>query len=79
MGAEEERRALARRREAGVEVAGVRADARAGVVLVDVEAEPAEVGGDAVGSGPLGTGRGRERGQLDENFANFSNFGPLDC
>jgi hypothetical protein len=79
VGAEEERRSVARRREAGVEVAGVRADARARVVLVDVEPEPAEVGGDAVGRGPLGAGRSRERGQLDENFASFSNFGPLYC
>ncbi len=47
--AEEDRRAAVGRRGPRVQVAGGRADPRAGVVLVDVEPELAEVSGDAVG------------------------------
>ena len=52
--AEEERRAaVGATGQPAEQIAGVRADRRAGVVLVDLEPELTEVGGDAVGDGAL--------------------------
>ena len=51
--AQEERRAVGGRLETCVEVPHRRADACAGVVLVDVEREIAQVAGDRVGDRPL--------------------------
>ena len=68
VGAEEDRRPLARSARAGGEVAHRRADARARVVLVDARARGREVGAHAVGDGALLPRRARHRGQLGEEI-----------
>ena len=66
VGAEEERLAVPRRLERDVDVPHRRADGRAGVVLVRVEPEIAEIAEDAVGDGALLAGRARDGGELEE-------------
>src|SRR5262249_35925304 len=61
-----ERRPVRGRRQARVQVAGTRADLRAGVVLLDVEIEAAEFRHDPVGDRPLLTRRRRHRRQVEE-------------
>ena len=64
--AEEERRPLGGRRKAAVEVSRVRADPCAGIVLVDLETEPTQLGGDSVGDRTLLARRRRQRRKLEE-------------
>ena len=64
--AEEERRPLGRRLQPRVQVPGIRADLRPGVVLVDLESERAQLRGDAVGDGALLPGWRRQRGEVEE-------------
>ena len=72
-----EEHALARRGrlEAGEDVAGGRAHARAGVVLVGLEAAVAQVADDAVGDRPLLARRARHSRQLEEEFQHLRHGG----
>ena len=76
--AEEERRPLGGRLEPGVEVAGVRADLRAGAVLVDLEPEAAQLRGDAVGDRALLARRRRQRGEVEEEVEHAHRGAMLD-
>jgi hypothetical protein len=58
------------RRKAAIEVAGVRTDLQAHVVLQDVEAERAQLGCDAVGNRTLLARRRRQRRKLEEEVQN---------
>ena len=71
MRAEEERHAVRGRLDPRVQVSRVRPDLRAGVVLVHVEGEIAEVGGHAVGDLALLARRAPQRGQLGEERDDF--------
>jgi len=75
MRAEEDRNAAAavRRLEPAEEVPRRRADLRAGVVLVDVEAELAQVERDAVGDLALLARRARQRGKVGEELDDVRN------
>jgi len=69
MGTEEDRRAAAVRRfEPAVEIADVRADGAACLILVDRQAEVAEITDDCVGDGALVARRAGQRGQLGEEI-----------
>ena len=60
--------AVGRWRHAAVEVAAVAADLRAGVVLVDLEAERPQVRGDRVRHAALAAGRARDGCKLAEEI-----------
>ena len=66
VGAETDRRRLAAPRDARDEIAAAAAGDRGAAVLVDVEAEVAEVPLDDVGDLPLGAGRRGDAGEPDE-------------
>jgi hypothetical protein len=52
--------------DAGEDIARVGAGLWTGVVLLDVEAEPAQLGRDGVGHGPLAAGRALDLAEADE-------------
>ena len=68
MCAQEDRRPLStvRRRDAAVHVPGIAVQPRGGVVLVPLEPQVGQVGGDPVSDRALGAGRARHRAQLEE-------------
>ena len=69
VGAEEDRRApVGAAREPAEQVAGVGVDPGAGVVLLDLEAELAQLRGDAIGHGTLVPGRAFDRGELEKQL-----------
>ena len=80
VGAQEERDAAVRalRLQAAEQVADRRAHDGAGVVLVDLEREVAQVARDGVRDGPLLAGRARQRGQLgkqvESGLIHFTNL-----
>ena len=71
MSAETERQSLAAAGDAGDEIAAAAAGQRCAGVLKDVEAEVAEVPLDHIGDLPLGSGRRRDAGELDEEVEEF--------
>jgi hypothetical protein len=75
--AEEDRRPLGRRLDAGEDVPDRRLDRGPGVVLVRREAEVAEVRGHDVGDGALLPGWARDRGQLGEKVEHLVRHGAI--
>ena len=57
-----------RRRDAAVHVPGVAVQPRGGVVLVPLEPQVGQVGGDPVGDDALAAGRARHRAELEEEL-----------